>query len=134
MSVSTRLLAKALNTGLATFVLLLASAAHGQSITAFKSGEMQTGVTKQCFYNALGSQHTLTISSVELCPLTVQVPTVTPYTTPQAPSVGNRGVAFKSGEQVTGMTKQCFYNYLGSTVSRTVSAVTLCPLSIPIDD
>ena len=133
MLVSRRLTIKALGIGLGAIALPFASAAHGQTITAFKAGEVQTGMTKQCIYNALGSQHTLTIAAVQLCPLTIQVPSMPSYS-PTAPSVGNRGVAFKSGEEVTGMTKQCFYNYLGSTISRTVSAVSLCPLSIPMGD
>jgi hypothetical protein len=113
-------------------VLLLLSAApsHAQSVTAFKTGEVQTGMTKQCFYNALGSQHTRTISSVGLCPLTIQVQGAPSYSY-QAPQSGRSGVAFKSGEQVTGMTKQCYYSYLGSSISRTVSSVSLCPLTIP---
>jgi len=134
MATTTVFVSRTISLVSSAFVLLCASQAHTQSITAFKSGEVQTGMTKQCFYNALGSQHTLTISAVELCPLTVQVPSVPSYSAPSAPSVGNRGMAFKSGEQVTGMTKQCFYNYLGSTISRTVSAVSLCPLSVPVGD
>jgi hypothetical protein len=31
--------------------------------------------------------------------------------------------------QVTGMTKQCLYTYLGSTYAHTVSSTTLCPLT-----
>lgn len=113
--------------------LVSVSAAHGQTITAFKSAEVQTGMTKQCIYNAMGSRHTLTISAVQLCPLTVQVPGTPSYSV-EMPRVGNRGVAFKTGEEVTGMTKQCYYNYLGSAVSRTVSSISLCPLSISIGD
>lgn len=110
---------------------LNASQARAQAI-GFKTGEVQTGMTKQCIYNALGSQYTLTIPSVQLCPLNVQVPSSPSYETP-TPHVGRGGVGFKSGEQVTGMTKQCFYNYLGSTISRTVASVSICPLTIPVD-
>jgi hypothetical protein len=133
MSVSARLV-RALGTSLGTFVLLLPAGLHAQAVTGFKSGEVTTGMTKQCIYSVLGSEHTLTISAVQLCPLTVQVPAMPSYSAPQAPSMGNRGVGFKTGEQVTGMTKQCYYSYLGSTVSRTVSSVSLCPLTIPIGD
>ena len=41
--------------------------------TAFKTGERTTGMTKQCFYDALGSAYTRTIGAVELCPLSIQV-------------------------------------------------------------
>jgi hypothetical protein len=39
-----------------------------------------------------------------------------------------QGTAFKAGEEVTGMTKQCYYSYLGSLFTYTTSATTLCPL------
>lgn len=41
--------------------------------TAFLSGELETGMTKQCFYDYLGSQYTITIDAIRLCPLTIQV-------------------------------------------------------------
>jgi hypothetical protein len=44
----------------------------------------------------------------------------------------NAGVAFLKGERVTGMTKQCFYDHLGSTYTITLSSVSLCPLTINI--
>jgi hypothetical protein len=37
---------------------------------------------------------------------------------------------FKSGEQISGMNKICFYNCLGSGVAITISALQLCPLTI----
>ncbi len=37
---------------------------------------------------------------------------------------------FKSGEQISGMNKICYYNCLGSTAAITISAVELCPLNI----
>lgn len=40
--------------------------------------------------------------------------------------------AFKSGERVTGQTKQCYYKYAGSTYTRTVKSYQLCPLSIKV--
>ena len=44
-----------------------------QTITAYKTGERTTGQTKQCYYDGLGSEYTRTVSSVELCPLSIQV-------------------------------------------------------------
>lgn len=42
--------------------------------TAFYVGEVETGgLTKQCVYDYLGSYYVLTVSSVQLCPLTAQV-------------------------------------------------------------
>lgn len=37
---------------------------------------------------------------------------------------------FKTGEQVSGMNKICYYNCLGSEAAITVGAASLCPLSI----
>ena len=37
---------------------------------------------------------------------------------------------FKTGEQVSGMNKICYYNCLGSTAAITISSVALCPLTI----
>lgn len=39
-------------------------------------------------------------------------------------------VCFKSGEQVSGMNKICYYDCLGSQTAITISAVSLCPLTI----
>jgi hypothetical protein len=39
-------------------------------------------------------------------------------------------MCFKTGEQVSGMNKICFYNCAGSDAAITVSAAQLCPLSI----
>ena len=44
-----------------------------QTVTAFKTGEITTGMTKQCFYDYIGNGYTRTVRSVELCPLTIQV-------------------------------------------------------------
>jgi predicted ABC-type sugar transport system permease subunit len=42
------------------------------------------------------------------------------------------GVAFLRGEMTTGMTKQCFYDYLGNTYTRTIASYQYCPYSITI--
>lgn len=108
--------------------------ANAQSVTGFKTGEVTSGMTKQCFYDALGSQYTRTMSSVALCPLSIQVPnpgSSSMYSPPATPRQSG-GMAFKTGENVTGMTKQCYYDYLGSTQTLTVSSVALCPLSVRV--
>ena len=43
------------------------------------------------------------------------------------------GTAFLTGEKTTGMTKQCYYDYLGSEYVRTVSVTALCPLTIQVN-
>lgn len=42
------------------------------------------------------------------------------------------GVAFFKYEYVTGMTKQCVYDYLGSQVVRTMQSYQVCPVTIQI--
>tara|TARA_B110000503_G_scaffold42186_1_gene69121 strand:+ start:161 stop:367 length:207 start_codon:yes stop_codon:yes gene_type:complete len=37
---------------------------------------------------------------------------------------------FKTGEQTSGMNKICYYDCMGSQAAITVSAVSLCPLTI----
>lgn len=37
---------------------------------------------------------------------------------------------FKSGEQVSGMNKICYYNCLGSQTAINVGSVEICPLTI----
>ncbi len=40
--------------------------------TCFKTGEERSGMNKICYYNCLGSRAAITISSVSLCPLTIE--------------------------------------------------------------
>lgn len=117
----------------AMVLLTLPTAVWAQTTTGFKTSEQSTGMTKQCYYQALGSTYTLTVSSTQLCPLSVQVPSSTNngnngYSSP--PASPSTVTAFKTGEQTTGMTKQCFYNGLGNQYTQTISSVALCPLSI----
>jgi len=44
----------------------------------------------------------------------------------------NAGTAFLTGENTTGTTKQCYYNYLGSSYTITVQSFRLCPLTIEV--
>ena len=39
--------------------------------TCFKSGERTSGMNKICYYDCMGSTAAITISSVELCPRTI---------------------------------------------------------------
>jgi hypothetical protein len=40
--------------------------------------------------------------------------------------------AFKTGERVTGQTKQCYYKFAGSEYTKTIKSYELCPLSIKV--
>jgi hypothetical protein len=42
------------------------------SITCFGKGQEISGMNKICYYDCLGSTAAITISAVELCPLTIQ--------------------------------------------------------------
>lgn len=41
------------------------------AVACFKSGEQTSGMNKICYYDCLGSQAAITISSVQLCPLSI---------------------------------------------------------------
>jgi hypothetical protein len=98
-----------------------------QTNMAFKTGERTTGTTKQCYYESLGNQHTQTITSIGVCPLSMAVrsPT-TPTPVPQPKMI----TAFKTGEWTTGLTKRCFYNGLSNERTKTIKSIGLCPISI----
>ena len=101
------------------------------SAQAIKTGERTTGMTKQCYYNHVGSEYTITVSSVELCPLSVRVPSASSSSSHDYTPPPRRGVtALKTGEETTGMTKQCYYSFGANVYTKTISSVALCPLSI----
>jgi len=59
-------------------------------------------------------------------------PTIAPRSTP-APADKPMRVAMlctKTGEQVSGMNKICYYNCAGSQAAITVGAAQLCPITI----
>ena len=61
-----------MKTTLLTVLMLLSFTANAG--TAFFVREIDTGgMTKQCVYDYLGSTYVITISSVRLCPLTIEV-------------------------------------------------------------
>ena len=71
---------------LAMTVCVATSAATGQEISTqksltkpmrvaficFKTGEKVSGMNKICYYDCLGSEAAITISSVQLCPLSIE--------------------------------------------------------------
>lgn len=46
------------------------------------------------------------------------------------PQPAEATMCFKTGEQVSGMNKICYYDCLGSTVAINVKSYELCPLTI----
>ena len=115
-----------------TAMLAVAAELPAQTITAYKTGERTNGQTKQCYYDGLGSEYTRTVSSIALCPLSIQVTTRNPAPTP-APAPRSTITAYKTGEETTGSTKQCFYDGLGNRYTKTVQSQQLCPLSITVE-
>ena len=125
-------------------VVLLPSAAAGQSFTAFKSGEETTGMTKQCTYKFGETEYSKTVGAAELCPLSIKVamvpapstqPAVAAPSTPARPAPPRQAptlTVFKKSERTTGMSKQCTYAFGTTEYTRTIGAVELCPLSIKV--
>jgi hypothetical protein len=56
------------------FLLSMAfpSMVANSATTCFKAGEQISGMNKICYYNCMGSTAAITISSVSLCPLSIQ--------------------------------------------------------------
>ena len=102
--------------------------AQTQTVTAYKTGERTTGTTKQCDYQWAGKRYTRTVSSVQLCPFSIQVTVVAPTPPPKPKPM--YGTAYKTGERTTGTTKQCYYSYAGRSYTHTVQSYELCPMSI----
>lgn len=109
--------------------------AAAQSVTAFKTGERTTGATKQCYYAFGGKEYTRTVESYQLCPLSISVPSTPTSGSPSprpTPPRASTVTAFKTGENRTGSTKQCFYEFGGKRYTTTVESYELCPLSIQV--
>ena len=111
-------------------LVLLAAATPGplaaQTATAFQTGERVTGATTQCYYSFAGRRYTRTVRSDQLCPISIQVPSAAPTGVPTQRTV------FRTGQRVTGSTKQCFYVFAGAEYTRTVRWHRLCPRNIKI--
>ena len=56
-------------------VVALGGGSRSAGRSPYKTGENTTGTTNQCYYSLAGSSYTQTVSSVSLCPLTMEVRT-----------------------------------------------------------
>jgi len=94
------------------------------------TGENVSGLTKTCFYDVQGSGYTKTIQAYEVCPRTIQVnnPGFSVPKTPKQTYIQ----AFKTGEEIKGLNKICYYSYAGSTYTKVVSNASVCPISIRV--
>lgn len=57
----------------AALLLGLTFALTANAGTAFFKYEIETGMTKQCVYDHLGSSYTITLKSYQICPITINV-------------------------------------------------------------
>ena len=101
-------------------------------MTALKTSERTTGSTKQCYYNGAGKEYTKTVESYQLCPMSITVGTPLPTPSPSSAPSSVGSTAFKTGENQTGATKECFYEFAGKRYTKTVEGYQLCPLSIRV--
>lgn len=107
------------------FCLMCAAIPVAAQATAFKTGEVENGNTKDCFYEWAGRSYVYTVASYGICPLSVTVSTA-----PPPPPVS--GTAYKVGEVLRGAVKDCYYSYLGNQYVKTVASYELCPLSVSV--
>ncbi len=98
----------------------------GSAVAEFKTGEQVVGNVKECYYSYLGETYVHTVPAYGICPLSVKV---NPTPTLPAPS---GATAFKTGENLRGGVKDCYYSALGQRYVLTVAAYELCPLSVPV--
>ena len=56
-------------------IVLLGSTVYptfvANAVTCFKTGEETSGMNKICYYDCMGSSAAITVSSVSLCPLSI---------------------------------------------------------------
>ena len=102
--------------------------------TGFLKTERLSGLNKICFYEGVSGTFTKTISGVALCPLNADDGRGASNNF----GLGNRnsssgsslgGTGFLKTEGTSGMNKTCFYEGVNGTFTKTISAVSLCPLN-----
>lgn len=55
----------------AGFLAIFVMAVSGPALACFKSGEQVSGMNKVCYYKCIEGTRAITISAVELCPLSL---------------------------------------------------------------
>jgi hypothetical protein len=98
----------------------------GTAAAQFKTGEQMVGNVKECYYSYLGKTYVHTVAAYGICPLSVSV---NPTPTLPAPS---GMTAFKTGENLRGGVKDCYYRALGQGYILTVASYEMCPLSAAV--
>lgn len=120
-----------LKTVLAIFSLTLASLAWMPASAGMcsKSSESMSGMNKTCVYSCLTGSQTRNISSVALCPITIDDGGVGAPT--RTPAIGGSGssICQITRESTAGMNKICTYKCLTGEKSMTIGSTQLCPLT-----
>jgi len=114
----------------AVAILLLANSTPGIAAVGFLKSERTTPFNKICVYDVLGSAHEINVSSVDLCPLAIDVDLPAPAPTEQDEVDSRIQLTGKLiGERVSGMNRICTYEVLGDTYTYTINGISLCPLT-----
>ncbi len=136
-----RLLSGLLFMGLA-FVI----APHSFAEIGFLKKEVTQGLTTTCYYDVLGDTFAKSYPSVQICPVSlnfntalrpasVSKPRKSRKTQPQkATSPYHYGalmgkIGLLTGEKSGHMNKVCYYDVLGDTRTKNISAVSVCPIT-----
>ena len=99
--------------------------------TGFLKGERTDGMSKVCYYDVLGERYELNLRAVDICPLSYDF-----QVAPRPPQQQNYNAdpggktGFLKGHQTRGMSQVCYYDVLGETREVTISAASICPLSM----
>jgi hypothetical protein len=109
---------------LIALVLAVGLCGAARAETCIKSDEHATGNGTRCEYNCSFGLVVSQVGVGQLCPLTHEHSLGKPPPAAKAES----GVCVNTGEEVTGMTKQCLYDCGGSHRVMTVDASRLCPI------
>jgi len=118
-------------------LLILAAAAfaawpvQANPVMGFYKGQTTGGLSKICFYDVLGEEHTLDVPSYALCPVSHEFDVIPPaYSNPPPPPGRSARVGFYKYEEIQGLSKICYYQVLGDIQAITLSATSLCPLQV----
>lgn len=92
------------------------SPSRGEIFEGMKAMRIIVCVTPLLVFGGISAQAAPSASQMSAWP---EVAQLTPHAT-----------CFKSGEEISGMNRICYYNCMGSTAAITISVGKLCPLTI----
>ncbi len=106
---------------------VMATAPSARAETCFKSGEEAGALGTVCTYRCSFGETSQNVGPGRMCPATAPA---SPTALNRAVPAARGGACLKTGERVTGMSKQCLYDCAGSPKAETVGAAQLCPLTV----